>query len=48
MAVVSGNKDIVELLISKGSDVTVEIMNLATQRGNTEIVELLYEHGAEE
>jgi ankyrin repeat protein len=48
MAAVCGNKDIVELLISKGADVTVEIMNLATQRGNTEIVELLHEHGAEE
>ena len=48
MAVVSGNKDIVELLISKGSDVTVEIMSLAAQRGNTEFVELLHEHGADE
>ena len=48
MAVMSGNKDIVELLISKGADVTVEIMSLAAQRGNTEIVELLKQHEEKE
>jgi hypothetical protein len=35
-------------LISKGAEVSTEIINLAKQRGNTEIVELLLEHEAEE
>ena len=47
-AVVSNNKEIVELLLFHSAEVTIEIMNLAKQRGNTEIIELLREHGAEE
>jgi ankyrin repeat protein len=44
-AVSSGKKEIVELLVSHGSNVTVEILNLAKQRGNSEIVELLHNRG---
>ena len=45
-AIMSNHKDIAELLISKGADVTPEMLNMAKGRGQTEIIELLKQHRA--
>jgi len=52
-AIYIGQKDTVELLIAKGADVNLmaggdNALSLAKKRRNTEIVDLLLKHGAEE